>query len=225
MGKPRRLGIFGGTFNPVHLGHLRTAEEIREELELDRVWFVPAASPPHKRGDDLAPARHRMAMVRLAVADNPAFEASALEVRRRGRSYSVDTLRQLRRRFGSSTELFFVLGLDAFLEIETWKEYEKLFTLCHLVVTTRPPRTQPELRSELFPVAVRGEFCYEPGQKGFVHREGKRVLFRSVTALDISASRVRQLLRAGKSVRYLVPDTVAAYIARHRLYEPRVPRP
>lgn len=215
-----RIGVFGGTFDPIHLGHLRSAEEIGENLDLERVLFIPSAEPPHKRRTDLAPAAHRLAMVRLAIAGNPRFRASSLEVRRGGRSYSVDTLRQLRRQLGESADLYFFLGLDAFREIESWREYPEVFSLAHLVVTSRPPDDATP-SPEAMPVAVRRQFCYRP-RRGWIHPSGHKILFRSVTPLAISASQIRARLSHRRSIRYLVPQSVERYIARHRLYRREV---
>lgn len=212
-----RLGVFGGTFNPVHLAHLRCAEEAREALRLDRVLFVPAANPPHKGAAGLAGAAHRLAMLRLATRGHPAFRVSALEIERGGRSYSVDTLRQLRARLPASTRLFFLLGVDQFREIGTWREYRELFSLAEFAVMTRPPHALAAPRT-LLPVAARGEFCYGPDRKTLRHRSGNTITFLTVTALDISASVIRARLARGGSVRYLVPPAVERYIERHGLY-------
>jgi nicotinate-nucleotide adenylyltransferase len=218
MRRPQRVGVFGGTFNPIHYGHLRSAEEIGETLALERVLFLPSAAPPHKNRSNLAPPHHRLAMVRLAVAGNPRFRASALEVERGGRSYSVDSLRELRRRLGEGARLHFVIGLDAFREIDSWKEYEEIFGLADLVVTSRPPEAPVPTR-ELLPVAVRAQFCYRRG-RGWIHRSGHTIRFGSVTPLDISASDIRLRLARRQSIRYLLPPSVERYIARHRLYRP-----
>ncbi len=224
MNRPRagprisRIGILGGTFNPIHLGHLRSAEEVREAQRLDRVLFIPSASPPHKRRDGLASAEHRLAMVRRAVAGNPFFTVSTIEVERTGHSYSVDTLRALRMRTPRAA-FSFIMGLDAFREIDTWKDYETLFGLCDLVVTSRPPREETPL-ADLLPVAVRDQFCYADG--ALTHRTGNRILYQRISGLDISASSIRQRLGAGLSIRYLVPLSVERYIARHGLYGRRV---
>lgn len=211
-----RLGVFGGTFDPVHLAHLRCAEEAREALKLDRVLFVPAANPPHKPGRQLTPGEHRLAMVRLALAGNRAFRASSIEIDRPGHSYSVDTLRLLRKRLPPSTEIVFLLGIDAFREIHTWKEYRALFALADLAVLSRPPHRVSSLRGLLL-VATRRDFCYENPQT-LRHVSGSRVRFLRLTALDISASAIRQRIDCGQSVRYLVPASVERYIHRHRLY-------
>lgn len=212
-----RLGVFGGTFNPVHLAHLRCAEEAREALRLERVLFVPAANPPHKGAAGVAGAVHRLAMLRLAVRGNRAFRVSPLEVERGGRSYSVDTLRQLRARLPGSTRLVFLLGVDQFREIATWRGYRDLFSLAEFGVMTRPPHVIAAPRA-LIPVAARGEFCYGPDRTTLRHRSGNTITFLTVTALDISASAIRERLARGESVRYLVPPAVERYIDRHGLY-------
>jgi nicotinate-nucleotide adenylyltransferase len=212
-----RLGIFGGTFDPIHLAHLRCAEEAREALALDRVLFVPAAVPPHKGGTLAAPA-HRLAMVRAAIRGHPAFHVSAIEIARQGRSYSVDTLRLLRARLPASTRFVFLIGADAFREIATWKQYRALFALTDFAVMTRPPLTRVALRA-LLPVAARREFCYAPDRQTLLHRTGTRIRSLHVTALDLSASAIRLRVRRGQSIRYLVPSAVERYIARHRLYQ------
>jgi nicotinate-nucleotide adenylyltransferase len=212
-----RIGVFGGTFNPIHLAHLRSAEEVREAHGLDRILFIPSATPPHKRQDGLAPAAHRLAMARLAIAGNRRFRVSTIETDRRGRSYSVDTLRLLRTRMPAAT-FFFIMGLDAFREIATWKDYRSLFTLCDIIVTSRPPYEAP-LGLAGLPVAVRAEFCYRAGI--LEHRTGNHVIFQRISDLDISASTIRRLLGRRLSVRYLVPASVERYIARHHLYARR----
>ncbi|MEI9477177.1 MAG: nicotinate-nucleotide adenylyltransferase [Deltaproteobacteria bacterium] len=142
----KRIGLFGGTFNPIHLGHLRGAEDIRESFGLDRVVFLPAAIPPHKLRDDVIEPRPRLEMVKLATLANPFFSVSDVEIERSGKSYSIDTLRYFRERQPDS--FFFILGMDAFVEIETWKEYQKLFSLCNFIVMARPGsgKTPPSSR-------------------------------------------------------------------------------
>jgi len=213
----RRVGIFGGTFNPIHLAHLRSAEEVREAQGLDQILFIPSATPPHKRKHGLVSAEHRLAMVRLAIAGNPRFKVSTMEIDRLGRSYSVDTLRALHARMVGAS-FAFIMGLDAFREIDTWKEYERLFELTDLIVTSRPSLGAPELRRAL-PVAVRAQFCYHDHQ--LKHRTGNRIIFQRISDLDISASAIRQRLSHGLSIRYLVPPAVERYIARHGLYAGR----
>jgi nicotinate-nucleotide adenylyltransferase len=212
-----RIGVFGGTFDPIHIGHLRCAEEAREALVLERVLFVPAATPPHKRHQPVAPASHRIAMLRLAISGNRAFRISTIEIDRPGASYSVDTLRALGAGLPSGSRLVFLLGVDAFREIHTWKEYRALFRLADFGVFSRPPLRFANLRA-LLPVAMRAEFCYGPNRRTLVHQSGSRVIFLNLTGLDISASAIRQRVQCGQSIRYLVPAPVERYIARSRLY-------
>jgi nicotinate-nucleotide adenylyltransferase len=214
----RKVGIFGGTFNPIHLGHLRSAEEIRETFTLDRMYFVPAARPPHRSGDTLVSAVHRLKMVELAIADNPFFQASAVELERTGPSYSVDTIRSFRQTFEPDS-LFFIVGFDAFREIHTWKEYASIPWLCHLIVTSRPGVSTPPLE-QFLPVALQSTLWYDPVQKMYRHTSGHSLIFHEIHGLHISASQVRALLRQSKSIRYLIPSTVAAYIADNSLYQP-----
>ncbi len=216
-----RVGIFGGTFNPIHLAHLRSAEEVREAQRLDRVLFIPSAKPPHKPQDGLVSTPHRLAMVKLAIAGNRRFRVSTIEIDRGGRSYSVDTVHALRAQLPRA-QFSFILGIDAFREIATWKDYRSLFALCDLVVTSRPPHAAP-LTAAALPVAVRPEFCYRTSIKALEHCTGHRIFFQRVSGLDISASGIRRRLGRGLSVRYLVPAAVERYITRHRLYARRVP--
>jgi len=215
-----RIGIFGGTFNPVHLGHLRSAEEVRETQGFDRILFIPSATPPHKQADGLASAAHRFAMVRMAIAGNPYFRASAMEIERGGRSFSVDTLLALRARLPRA-RFAFILGIDAFREIATWKNYRSIFALCDVVVTSRPPVRAAALRAAI-PVAVRSEFCYRPKSRTLEHRTGNQIIFQRLSDLDISASALRDRLLRGLSIRYLVPTSVERYIARQGLYAAQV---
>lgn len=213
-----RAGLFGGTFNPIHLGHLRSAEEVREAFSLDRIYFVPAARPPHKGGDDIAPAADRLKMVELAVAGNPFFSASAVELERAGASYSVDTIRHFLSLL-RPVSLSFIVGLDAFREMHTWKDYSAIPALCDLIVTSRPdlPTPPPE---QLLPVALRTAFWYDPAVRMHRHTSGHTLALYEIDGLAISASTLRDKLRQGKSVRYLVPPAVDAYITQHSLYHP-----
>ncbi len=165
----RRLGIVGGTFNPIHVGHLRSAEEVREAFDLQRVVFIVSAVPPHKAPEGIIEAAHRYEMVRRAVRDNPGFDASSIEIDRRGASYTVDTLSYFRRRLGADADIFFILGLDAFSEIATWRDYNRLFELAHFVVTDRP--TPQNMEPDCFmPPEISGLFS-RGGGNSFVTRE------------------------------------------------------
>ena len=207
--------MFGGTFNPIHLGHLRGAEEIRETFNLSEVVFIPAAVPPHKMAEEVIEARHRLEMVRLATATNPHFSTTDIELSRSGKSYSIDTIRYFRERCRGS--LFFILGGDAFVEIETWKEFQHLFSLCNFVVMTRPG-FQKTLSTSPLPEALVPVFRYDQEVKGWVHTSGHTLCFKEITILDISSTKVRELIERGESMRYLVPGEVEAYIQKNRLY-------
>ncbi|MBI2962213.1 MAG: nicotinate-nucleotide adenylyltransferase [Deltaproteobacteria bacterium] len=212
----RRLGILGGSFDPIHLGHLRSAEEVRETLALDLVYFVPAHEPPHKPQRQLASGRDRLAMAERAIADNPAFRVSAIEIERGGVSYSVDTLAAFAARESDAT-LFFVLGIDAFREMQTWKDVVRVFELANVAVTSRPPHAaEPSI--EHLPVAAREAFCYDPATLSFRHRTGTTLQFLPITGIDVSATAVRERARRGSSIRYLVPSSVERYVREHRLY-------
>lgn len=219
-GQALTIGLFGGTFNPIHLGHLRSAEVVREEFALDRVYFIPSARPPHKGGEDLAPAYHRLKMVELAIADNPFFAVSAVELEREGLSYSVDTIRHFLATLQPSS-VFFILGVDAFREIHTWKEYQVIPELCNIIVTSRPGTTLPPL-DRLLPVALRTAFCYDSTTKMYRHNSGHTVVSHEIDGLNISASAIREKAYRGKSVRYLVPTPIESYIAENTLYESKV---
>lgn len=215
-----KIGLFGGTFDPIHWGHLRSAEEVREAFGLDRVLFVPAANPPHRATRPAAPARHRLEMVRLAIAKNPGFRVSTVEISRPGKSYSIDTLRLFAGRKRKGHALYFILGLDAFREIGSWKDFAEVFPLCHFIVTSRPGCEAPMSLSGM-PVAVRGLFCYDRKKNSYRHKSGTFLYFTQITDIGISASRIRRLLKEGRSIRYLVPFEVGAYVKRKGLYRKR----
>jgi nicotinate-nucleotide adenylyltransferase len=214
---PAGIGIFGGTFDPVHLGHLRAAEDVREALELAEIRFVPAAAPPHKDARIVTAPAERLRMLELAVAGVPGFRVWPIELERSGPSYSIDTVRALRDEVGSATRVVFALGRDAFAEFHTWKEYAAIFSLCDVAVITRPPALG-SLSLADFPVATRGVFCYDPGSGAFHHESGHRVIPLSVVPLDISATDIRSRLASGRSIRFLVPAAVDAYLAAGSLY-------
>ncbi len=210
------LGILGGTFNPIHLAHLRLAEEVREVCALDRVLFIPAATPPHKAVAEEVSFSRRLAMVEAAIADNPYFAVSDLEGRRSGKSYSVHTLELLRTSYPAD-ELYFIIGQDSFCDLSSWREYPRLFELAHLVVVARPGVAQGDPLQQL-PVAIRNDFCYDFSLKKLLHRSGTTVIFLQETLLDISSTAIRRLVTAGRSVRYLVPPVVESYLVSHGLY-------
>jgi len=218
-------GVFGGTFNPIHLGHLRAAEEVREALGLERIVFVPSADPPLKRaGPDLiAPARDRLAWVELAIRGNPAFSVDALELARSGPSYTVDTLRELGRRLAPALPVF-ILGCDAFAELASWREPKALLALAHFAVVTRPPAGGDSLAGWI-PPELAADLVLSPDAQEARHRSAGTWLRRvPIAALDISSTDVRRRLREGHSVRYLLPDPVLDEIVRSGAYSRKGPQ-
>jgi nicotinate-nucleotide adenylyltransferase len=195
----RRLGLFGGTFDPPHLGHLALAEWARDRLRLDRVIFMPAGQPPHKRRRDLLGIEHRLAMARLAVRGAAGFEVSTLEAGREGPSFTLDTLRELRLR-NPGDRWFLLMGEDSLADLPHWHEPAEVVRLATPVVAARPGRSVPRV-SRIF---------------------GRPLRWLDNPGIEVSSSVVRARARAGRTVRYLVPDAVARYIARHRLYARRV---
>jgi len=197
-----KIGILGGTFDPIHMGHLAIAQEAAEELQLPRVLFIPAPRPPHKQKQAMSDVVHRVAMVRVAIEDNPLFQLSTVELERDGPSYTVDTLAQLRGVFGEETELFYIVGGDAPGDLLSWREPERILTLATVVVVTRPGYTETQieqLRSRL------------PAAR-------TRIRALSGPQYGISATDIRVRVESGRSIRYLVPPDVHSYIARHGLY-------
>jgi nicotinate-nucleotide adenylyltransferase len=211
-----RIGILGGTFNPVHIAHLRIAEEVRERFDLARVLFIPAATPPHKPLAGELPFSLRKQMVRLAIAGNPFFAVSDIEGKREGKSYSIDTIHALRAEYPDD-ELFFVIGSDSFLDIGTWRSYGAIFALCNIVVVERPAAVVISLCSSL-PLDVLHDFCYYEAEKRLAHRSGHSVYYIKGVPLDISSSAIRRLVQLGQSISYLVPEEVEHFIKEHRLY-------
>jgi nicotinate-nucleotide adenylyltransferase len=212
----QRVALFGGSFNPIHFGHLRSAEEVREAFALDRIYFIPAARPPHKPEANLVAAVHRLRMVELAVADNPFFSASPIEIERQGPSYSIDTIRHFLTTLPSVT-LFFIVGFDAFCDIHTWKGHQDIPTLCNLIITSRPGVPMPP-QGQQIPVALRSVFCYDPAKGMYIHPSGHTLVFHELIGLQLSSSQIRNVLRHSCSARYLVPPAVESYIAVHVLY-------
>ncbi|HKV54066.1 MAG TPA: nicotinate-nucleotide adenylyltransferase [Candidatus Binataceae bacterium] len=209
-----RVGLFGGSFNPIHLGHLRAAEEDREAMRLDLVYFIPASSPPHKPSNGLASADHRLEMVRLATKGNRHFMVSDVEVRRGGSSFTIDTVRYFRSTMKGNPELYLIMGGDQFAELDTWKEADELTRLCSLVVHTR---LSEKHREEAALAALR-RFGYSRDGELYVHPGGQTLSLVTTTFFPISATLIRRKIPAGESIRYLVPGDVADYIERHALY-------
>ena len=210
------IGIFGGTFDPIHFGHLRMAEELRVQLGLEQVRFLPSARPPH-RDHTHTSTEHRTAMARLAIADNPAFVLDTLELERDGPSYTVDTLRDLRGTFGPDTPLMLLIGSDAFLGLSTWHRWQELTKYAHIVVASRPGA---EFNPETLPPALHAFW-----QRHVTHHlhdlnalTAGRLFWQPITALDVASHKIRDAYAKNFSTRYLLPETVRDYIESHHLY-------
>jgi nicotinate-nucleotide adenylyltransferase len=210
-----RVGIFGGTFDPVHVGHLQVAEAAESLFSLDRVYFVPAGRPPHKQSLPHASAWDRFAMLVLATKGRDRFFVSTIELETEEKAYTVDTLAKLRALFGGDAELYFIIGADSFEEITTWKDYERLFSLANFIVMSRPERSlefkhlPPSLREQVMELSA--------GQTARPER-GHRIYLCRAVSNEASATAIRDAIRSGRAIDgWVVPD-VAGYITKYRLY-------
>ena len=209
------IGILGGTFDPIHYGHLRLAEEMLELAKLEQIRFIPTGNPPHRDAPGVS-ALHRSAMVKLAIAGQPAFVLDEREVAKQGKCYTVDTLKELRSELGDAQPLCLLMGGDAFLQLYTWHEWESILDLAHIVVGYRPG----------FPVEERGTApkLYEHYKKRLCSVEqlaqqpSGGIAELAIPKLEISATLIRERVAENRSIRYLLPDSVANYIYQHHLY-------
>lgn len=210
-----RIAIIGGTFNPIHYGHLRIAEEAREALALDKIVFMPANIAPHKT-ESPASAEARLEMIRLSIAGNPSFELSDIEIKRGGRSFTIDTLRALKEK-DKSLDISLIIGNDSFNDITTWCEYEAIFESASFIVVERPgyPVKKP---GDVLPVELARKFWYDAGKGMFLNSFGTTLTYLTTTLLDIASSEIREKVKAGSSVRYLLPDPAIEYIQKTGLY-------
>jgi nicotinate-nucleotide adenylyltransferase len=197
------LGVIGGTFNPIHYGHLLISEAIREEFALEKILFVPAQIPPHKDINRVAEAEHRLEMARLATKDNPFFEVSDIEMKREGASYTVDTLLGFKALFGPETQLSLIVGADAIVQLTTWRRFEEIIRLCRFIVARRPDIDDDVLDKTIDHLV---------GGYGAVIKKSKAV------AMPYSSTEIRERVSKGLSIRYRVPPCVEDYIQEHRLY-------
>lgn len=219
-----RIGLFGGTFNPVHRCHLEIARQARTRLKLDRVLFIPSGDPPHKAAGSLAPAPHRVEMVRLAIAHDPTFAVSEVESSRLTKSYSIDTVRALRAEFGPETELFFILGLDAFLEFPSWRKPKELLSLCHFVVVSRPGVSFVSLASlpflpSLDRTALASLDAGKQDRYDLPLSANTGLTLLPLPPCDASASDIRRRIRNRLSLSNLLPAPVESYIIHYKLYQ------
>jgi len=213
----RLIGILGGTFNPIHFGHLRMAQELAEVLQFDEVLFIPAANPPHKAIPSVS-ASHRAKMVNIAIADNPLFKSDERELKRNGASYTFDTLVSLKDELDKNTALCLILGSDAFINLNTWHRWQELLHYCHLVLVQRPSvlNSEPKLAANL-ELLLRDHYTENIADltvksSGFIHMQ-------KITALDISSTAIREMFKHGLTPRYLMSDQQINYINQHQLYK------
>ena len=215
-----KIGIFGGTFNPIHYGHLRSAEEIRTMFGLDRIFFVPSGNPPLKR-KDLADAKHRHKMVRMALRGNPYFEVLDIECIRPGKSYTVNTLELLVKKY-TDVDFYFILGIDAFLDIPNWREPEKILSLTNFIVLSRPGNNFEDLLgSPYLDIKKTGLGGLDRGGRESCRPalpNIRKVFLAKVTPIGISSTDIRKSVKKGSSIKYMLPENVESYIISKSLY-------
>jgi nicotinate-nucleotide adenylyltransferase len=220
---PLRLGLLGGSFNPVHNGHLAIARQAREALGLDRILFIPTSHPPHKPTGSLAPAQDRYEMVRLAIASDPTLAISDVEIRRQGKSYSIDTIRLLQQEYGAQTQLFFLIGLDAFLDFPSWRDPLTLLTLCRFVILSRPGLSFRSLSTVplLPPIPFTSLADLDAGRISRIEAPlgAQGLICLKLPPCPISASDIRSRIRQGLPTANLLPPLVESYILQHHLYQ------
>ena len=219
-----RIGLFGGTFNPVHLGHLRAAVEVRQGFELDEIFMIPAAMPPHKVPGEVAASADRLNMLNLALGADSGLKVSNVELKRSGPSYTIDTVQHFKQTLPAGSRLFLIMGLDAFLEIDTWKSYRELLTQIPLIVINRPnagdrisgvPR---ELMDDYISAKLSADYSYSASRSAYLASGQQPIYVFEVTALDISSTRIRAAISKDRSIHYLVPPKVAEYIRTKGIY-------
>jgi len=217
--KKERIGIFGGTFNPIHNGHVKAVLEVQKTFFLDKVLMIPSYIPPHKGAPDVAPPSDRLQMVKLAVASYPQFVPSPIEIEAKGKSYSILTLAKLKQQFPDAA-MFFILGVDAFLEIDTWREYKKVLEQCHFIVISRPGYDMNEAKKPLG-----GNYAGRMVQVLETTKLDKAMLYPykifllSIDALDMASKDIRKKVKMGKSIADLVVEPVEEYIQINKLYQ------
>jgi nicotinate-nucleotide adenylyltransferase len=205
----------GGTFNPIHFGHLRMAQELAESLSLNEVRFIPSANPPHKPPPGVS-AESRAAMVRLAIADNPLFKFDGRELQRKGASYTVDTLEDLRKEVGNDASLVLIMGSDAFTKFNTWHRWQEIISLCHIALVQRPVSSIKETLSNDLETFLHNH--YTEHVQDLHEASAGFVTMQAITPLEISSTSIRNTLKNRHSARYLMADSVLEYIRVHQLY-------
>jgi len=220
----KKIGLFGGTFNPVHLGHLRAAVDVREGFELDEVFLIPAALPPHKGSGELAPSADRLNMLSLALGADSGLKVSDVELNRSGPSYTIDTVQHFKQALPAETRLYLIMGLDAFLEIDTWKSYRELLMQIPLIVINRPKAGHRmsaipwKIMDDYISTKLSADYSFSASRSGYLARHQQPIYVFEVTALDISSTGIRRQVSKNRSINYLVPQKVAEYIRTKGIY-------
>jgi nicotinate-nucleotide adenylyltransferase len=220
---PHRLGIFGGTFDPIHRGHLQVAEDVLQQYGLDQIWIVPCAQPPHKAAGALASAQERLEMVRIALKNLKALRVSDVEIQRNGPSYTIDTLTALSAELGHDTQLFFLVGVDAFLEMHTWKSYRLLFSRAAFIVMTRPDSAKQslslrELALNYAHQHISDGYTLSKDGRALQHPDKHPIFLAPVTPVAIASTRIREMVHNGQPIDQWVGPGVSDYIVRKGLY-------
>jgi nicotinate-nucleotide adenylyltransferase len=219
-----RIGLFGGTFNPVHLGHLRAALEVREGFCLDEIVMIPAALPPHKMPGVVADASDRLAMLNLAIEDTTGLNTSDVELKRKGPSYTIDTVYHFKRTLPDKSMIYLIMGLDAFLEIDTWKSYEELLAQLPLIVINRPSSNcqasdDAWITMKDFLISkISADYAFSTSQSCYLAENKQAIYVFEVTALDISSTIIRKRIKEGRSIEFLVPPKIAEFVNNKGLY-------
>ena len=218
------IGLFGGTFNPLHVGHLKVAKEVKAAFHLEKIYFIPSAIPPHKGTEGLADANDRFSMIEAAISSVSGFVVSDVEIRRQGPSYSIDTVRYFKGKLPKAAPCYLIVGMDAFLEIDTWRSFQKFFELIPFIVMTRPAENAKQTQA---PSVELERYIHSHVDKGyefvrtpscFVHPSKQPVYLYHVTPVDISSTKIRDRVRRGASIKHMVPDVVENYIHNKGLY-------
>ena len=220
-----RIGLFGGTFNPVHFGHLRAALEIREGFDLDEVILIPAALPPHKIPVEVADAADRMQMLNLALEDTSGLKLSDVELKRSGPSYTIDTVQHLRQTLPDQSRIYLIMGMDAFLEIDTWKSYNELLEQIPFIIISRPNTGRSSTNfgwkflEDYLTSKISTDYVFSESHNCYRAKDKQPVYIYEVTGLDISSTRIRSLISKGRPIRFLVPQKVTHFIQSKGLYK------
>jgi nicotinate-nucleotide adenylyltransferase len=212
-------GLFGGSFNPVHIGHLRAAEEVMEILSLDKIVFIPSSIHPIKKDKNIIEAKYRLRMLELATKDNKEFEVSYVEMKRPGASYTIDTLKHFKKNY-KNDQSYFILGTENFASIDTWKDYKELFNYTNFAILSRPGFNYNNIK-DIIPGSLAKQFKFSENKNGmtiYEHLSGNKLIFFKIKGIRISSTAIRRLVKNNKSIKYFVPNNLNNYILKNNLY-------